>query len=235
MKKRELATAADAESAITVIPPSPQMDAAGRINYYHRLSRGAGKVAIKAALAAGLELARMKRSFPSGKAFDQWVDANCEFGRSTAYNYMNTATEALGHTDGLARLLDGSDDERREAVEEYASQTGSKSLTELYIGLGIVKKTPSNMGGIRPGAGRKRKLTLEQMQQQADALAKDPEAAWAELSSLLAPVSAFIDARDGLGILDDLRLEYMDTHLGRWLERTRQILAGRRAPKKGGR
>ena len=228
MKKRELATAADAESAITVIPPSPQMDASGRINYYHRLSRGAGMVAVKAALAAGLELARIKRSFPSGKAFDEWVDANCEFGRSTSYKYMATATEALGHTDGLARLLDGSDDERREAVEEYASLTGSKSLTELYIGLGIVKKTPSNMGGNRPGAGRKRKLTLEQMQQQADALAKDPEAAWAEISALLAPVVSFIDARDGLGLIDKPHLEQLEETFRRWRARANTLIFSKR-------
>lgn len=234
MKKRELATASDAASAISVVPPSPQMDAAGRINYYHRLSRAAGEVSIKAALAAGLELARIQIGRP-GRLFEEWVEANCEFARRTAFRYMAAVRETLGRDGGMARLLEGSDDDRREAVEEYAAKSDSKSLTELYVDLGIVKKTPSNLGGKREGAGRPRKLTLEQMQAQADALAKDPEAAWKELSSLLAPVSAFIDARDGLGILDDLRLEYMDAHLGRWLERTRQILAGRRAPKKGGR
>ena len=232
MKKHELATAADA-SAVSVIPPSPQLDAAGRINYFHRLSRAAGEISIKAALAAGLELARVQLAH-QGRLFDEWVEANCELGRRTAFKYMAVVRETLGREGGMNRLLEGSDDDRREAVEEYAAKSDSKSLTELYVDLGIVKKTPSNLGGRREGAGRKRKLTLEQMQAQAVALAKDPEAAWAELSDLLAPVSAFIDARDGLGILDNLRLEYMDAHLSRWLERTRQILAGRRKAKKGG-
>lgn len=227
MKKRELATASDAASAISVVPPSPQMDAAGRINYYHRLSRMAGEISIKAALAAGLELARIQISLP-GRLFDEWVEANCEFGRRTAFNYMKTVRETIGHTEGLARLLDGSDDERREAVEEYAAKSDSKSLNELYIGLGIVKETPSNMGGPRPGAGRKRKLTLEQMQAQADALAKDPEAAWAEISALLAPVVAFIDARDGLGLIDKPHLEQLEETFRRWRARANTLIFSKR-------
>ena len=232
MKKRELATAADA-SAVSVIPPSPQLDAAGRINYFHRLSRAAGEISIKAALAAGLELARVQLTH-QGRLFDEWVAANCEFGRRTAFNYMATVRETLGREGGMARLLEGSDDDRREAVDEYAAKSDSKSLTELYDDLGIVKKTPSNLGGRREGAGRPRKLTLEQMQAQADALAKDPEAAWAELSALLAPVVAFIDARDGLGLLNDRWLNELSGTFDRWHSRILDIYQARKS-KKGGR
>ena len=227
MKKRELATASDAAGAISVVPPSPQMDAAGRINYYHRLSRAAGEISIKAALAAGLELARVQLTH-AGRLFDEWVAANCEFGRSTAFKYMAAVRETLGRDVGMARLLEGSDDDRREAVEEYAAKSDSKSLTELYVDLGIVKKTPSNLGGKREGAGRPRKLTLEQMQQQADALAKDPEAAWNELSSLLAPVVAFIDARDGLGLIDKPHLEQLEETFRRWRARANTLIFSKR-------
>ncbi len=227
MKKRELATASDAAGAISVVPPSPQMDAAGRINYYHRLSRAAGEISIKAALAAGLELARIQIGRP-GRLFEEWVEANCEFARRTAFRYMAAVRETLGRDGGMARLLEGSDDDRREAVEEYAAKSDSKSLTELYVDLGIVKKTPSNLGGKREGAGRPRKLTLEQMQQQADALAKDPEAAWKEISALLAPVVAFIDARDGLGLIDKPHLEQLEETFRRWRARANTLIFSKR-------
>ena len=223
MKKRELATASDAASAISVVPPSPQMDAAGRINYYHRLSRAAGEVSIKAALAAGLELARIQIGRP-GRLFEEWVEANCEFARRTAFRYMAAVRETLGRDGGMARLLEGSDDDRREAVEEYAAKSDSKSLTELYVDLGIVKKTPSNLGGKREGAGRPRKLTLEQMQQQADALAKDPEAAWAELAQLAAKIDVFIKYRDGLDLVGTDHLREFSKIVNSWTQRADDIL-----------
>jgi hypothetical protein len=58
---------------------------------------------------------------------------------------------------------------RQAAIEEYAAETDSKSLTELYCDLGIIKKTPSKMGGKREGAGRKRKDEAEEIGENLDA------------------------------------------------------------------
>ena len=45
---------------IDIVLPGQQMDAAGRINYFHTLSKQAGEVAVKAALYAGMALFKAK-------------------------------------------------------------------------------------------------------------------------------------------------------------------------------
>ena len=138
---------------VEAVPPPPRMDAAARINYYHALSKQAGALAVRAALAAGLELVRVQLARP-GRLFDEWVEANCSFARRTAFRYMATVRATIGAEDALGRLLEGSDDDRRAAVEDYAAQTDQRSLAELYADLGIVHRTKTNWGGARPGAGR---------------------------------------------------------------------------------
>lgn len=224
--KNQVATR-NTQILVEAIPPSPKMDAAGRINYYHILSKQAGEVAIKAALAAGLELVKVQLANP-GKLFDEWIDANCSFSRRTAFHYMATLKQTIGASMELGRLVNGSDDDRRSAIDAFAASTDSKSLTELYADLGIVHKTKSNLGGRREGAGRPRKLTAEEMQAQADALAKDPETAWNELKSLMDQLDAFVVVRDGLGLLDDDRLAAFHAQASFWLERAADILEGRR-------
>lgn len=211
---------------VEVIPPSPQMDAAARINYYHGLSKQASIISIKAALAAGIELVKVQLANP-GKLFDAWIDANCAFGRRTAFKYMATLKQTIGASMELGQLVNGSDDDRRNAIDEFAAATDSKSLTELYADLGIVHKTKSNLGGRREGAGRPRKLTAEEMQAQADALAKDPETAWNELKSLMDQLDAFITVRDGLGLLGQLELEGFEDCMRGYIRRAEEILEGR--------
>ena len=208
------------------IPLSQKMDAAGRINYYYILSKQAGEVAIKAALAAGLELVKVQLANP-GKLFDEWIDANCSFSRRTAFRYMATLKQTIGASMELGRLVNGSDDDRRSAIDAFAASTDSKSLTELYADLGIVHKTKSNLGGRREGAGRPRKLTAEEMQAQADALAKDPETAWNELKSLMDQLDAFISVRDGLGLLGSEKIGWVRGQMNYWMERADLILDGR--------
>ena len=140
---------------IDIIPPGQQMDAAARINYFHTLSKQAGEVAVKAALYAGMELFKAKIDHTG--AFDAWVDQNCAFGRRTAYNYLSLLTETVGKGVDLVGLAEGTDDARTDAIAEYAGNMESKGLTELYVDLGIVKKSKSNLGGKREGAGRPRK------------------------------------------------------------------------------
>ena len=223
--KNQVATR-NTQILVEAIPPSPKMDAAGRINYYHILSKQAGEVAIKAALAAGLELVKVQLANP-GKMFDEWIDANCSFSRRTAFHYMATLKQTIGAQMELGRLVNGSDDDRRSAIDAFAASTDSKSLTELYADLGIVHKTKSNLGGRREGAGRPRKLTAEEMQAQADALAKDPETAWNELKSLMDQLDAFVSVRDGLGLLGSEKIGWVRGQMNYWMERADLILDGR--------
>lgn len=223
--KNQVATR-NTQILVEAIPPSPKMDAAGRINYYHILSKQAGEVAIKAALAAGLELVKVQLANP-GKMFDEWIDANCSFSRRTAFHYMATLKQTIGASMELGRLVNGSDDDRQSAIDAFAASTDSKSLTELYADLGIVHKTKSNLGGRREGAGRPRKLTAEEMQAQADALAKDPETAWDELKSLMDQLDAFISVRDSLGLLGSEKIGWVRGQMNYWMERADLILDGR--------
>lgn len=224
--KNQVATR-NTQILVEAIQPSPQLDAAGRINYYHELSKQASVFSVKAALAVGLELVRVQLA-NHGKLFDAWIDANCSFSRRTAFHYMATLKQTIGASMELGELVNGSDDDRRSAIDEFAASTDSKSLTELYADLGIVHKTKSNLGGKREGAGRPRKLTADEMQAQADALAKDPETAWDELKSLMDQIDAFVVVRDGLGLLDDDRLAAFHAQASFWLERASAILEGRR-------
>ena len=150
---------------IDIIPPGQQMDAAARINYFHTLSKQAGEVAVKAALYAGMELFKAKIDHPG--AFDAWVDQNCAFGRRTAYKYLSLLTETIGKGADLVGLAEGTDDARTDAIAEYAGNMESKGLTELYVDLGIVKKSKSNLGGKREGAGRPRKDAAKLAAQEA--------------------------------------------------------------------
>lgn len=210
---------------VNIIPPSPRMDAAARINYYHRLSREAGMVAVKGAIAAGVELVKVQLQNP-GRLFDAWVDANCEFARRTAFKYMAVMKQTIGNNLGL--LLEGSDEKRRDAIEAFAASTDSKSLTELYVDLGIVKKTPSNLGGRREGAGRKPKLSDEELRRQAEALAADPQMAYNELKGLADGVGAFVGVRDGLGLLTTEHLWWFHGELAWWTKRCEALMAARK-------
>ena len=145
---------------VSAEPPAAGMEAAARINHWHEVAKQSSEMAIAAALNAGLELFKAKIEHPG--TFENWIEANCNFGRRTAYNYLKLVQQAIS-ADELPKIANGSYNMRAAAIEEYAAETDSKSLTELYCELGIVKKTPSKMGGKRDGAGRKRKDEAEEL------------------------------------------------------------------------
>ena len=188
---------------IDIIPPGQQMDAAARINYFHTLSKQAGEVAVKAALYAGMELFKAKIDHPG--AFDAWVDQNCAFKRATAYNYLKLLTDTVGKGADLVGLAEGTDDARTDAIAEYAGNMESKGLTELYVDLGIVKKSKSNLGGKREGAGRPRKQSAEELAKQAEEVAK--HAAGVETLDLAAKLYNAAVLQGGLGELEDDQLK----------------------------
>lgn len=207
MKPKSLVPAAAGSQAALVAMPEPgeALDRAGRVNFFHRLSREAGVVSIRAALAAGLELLAAKEELSGG--FQKWVQAKCSFGTATAYRYMSLVQRSLPEA-ALPKLLAGSDADREAAIERTAAETDSRTLTELYDDLGIVRKTPSNLGGARPGAGRKPKhpLSDEEIAAQAAALQADPELAAREFFDLMDKVSAWVNGKSGFAALADKNL-----------------------------
>ena len=102
-----------------------------------------------------------------------------------------------------------------------------KRVVAGAIGLLCVAALLSGCGA-RTNAPAEETKTAEEMQAQADALAKDPETAWNELKSLMDQLDAFVVVRDGLGLLDDDRLAAFHAQASFWLERAADILEGRR-------
>ena len=113
------APAPAASAALVAMPePGEALDRAGRVNFFHNLSRDAGVVSIRAALAAGMELLQAKEELSGG--FQKWVESKCSFSVKTAYNYINLVQRTLPEQ-ALPKLLAGSDSEREAAVEAAAA------------------------------------------------------------------------------------------------------------------
>ena len=148
--------AAAADTALSVVS-LPVMDAAldraGRIAFWHRLSHEAGRVSIMAALAAGVELHRAKAEVEHGMLL-AWVERSCHFSARTAQRYMRLADDVLGDSlpAAIAEAALGTDAPRA-LIEEHSCEVESRTLSDLYADLGIVRRS-SGLGGRRPGAGR---------------------------------------------------------------------------------
>ena len=185
---------------VSAEPPAAGMEAAARINHWHEVAKQSSEMAIAAALNAGLELFKAKIDHPG--TFEKWIEANCDFGRSTAYNYLKLVQQAIS-ADELPKIANGSDKMREAAIEEYAAETDSKSLTELYCDLGIIKKTPSKMGGKREGAGRKRKDEAEEIGENLDAAVNTPGLLAAAIKGPIETLWQLWKERDVFSRIDD--------------------------------
>ncbi len=146
------------EMLINIVAPGAEMDAAARINHFHKISMQAGEVAIKAALEVGMSLFQEKVRRQG--TFLSWVEQNCDFSQRTAYNYLNLLQKSIGSQNDLVQLSDMSAKKREATIDEFASTVESKTLSELMCDYGIITKSKSNLGGKREGAGRKRKEEL---------------------------------------------------------------------------
>ena len=185
---------------VSAEPPAVGMEAAARINHWHEVAKQSSEMAIAAALNAGLELFKAKIEHPGN--FVQWIESNCEFGKSTAYKYLSLIQQAIS-ADELPKIANGSDKMRQAAIEEYAAETDSKSLTELYCDLGIIKKTPTNMGGKREGAGRKRKDAAEEISEDLDAAANASGLLAAAIKGPIETLWQLYKERDVFNRIDD--------------------------------
>lgn len=185
---------------VSAEPPAAGMEAAARINHWHEVAKQSSEMAIAAALNAGLELFKAKIDHPG--TFEKWIEANCDFGRSTAYNYLKLVQQAIS-ADELPKIANGSDKMREAAIEEYAAETDSKSLTELYCDLGIIKKTPSKMGGKREGAGRKRRDAAEDEAEALDKAVNTPGLLAAAIKGPIETLWQLWKERDVFSRIDD--------------------------------
>ena len=185
---------------VSAEPPAAGMEAAPRINHWHEVAKQSSEMAIAAALNAGLELFKAKIDHPG--TFEKWLEANCDFGRRTAYNYLKLIQQAIS-ADELPKIANGSDKMRQAAIEEYAAETDSKSLTELYCDLGIIKKTPSKMGGKRDGAGRKRKDEAASEAAALDEAANSPALLAAAIKEPVATLWQLHQEREVFARIDD--------------------------------
>ena len=185
---------------VSAEPPAAGMEAAARINHWHEIAKQSSEMAVAAAVNAGLELFKAKIDHPG--TFEKWIEANCDFGRRTAYRYLSLVQQAIS-ADELPKIANGSDKMREAAIEEYAAETDSKSLTELYCDLGIIKKTPSKMGGKREGAGRKRKDEAEEIGENLDAAVNTPGLLAAAIKGPIETLWRLWKERDVFSRIDD--------------------------------
>lgn len=185
---------------VSAEPPAAGMEAAARINHWHEVAKQSSEMAIAAALNAGIELFKAKLEHPVN--FVQWIESNCDFGKSTAYRYLALVQQAIS-ADELPKIANGSDKMRKAAIEEYAAETDSKSLTELYCDLGIIKKTPSKMGGKREGAGRKRRDAAEDEAAALDKAVNTPGLLAAAIKGPIETLWQLYKERDVFSRIDD--------------------------------
>ena len=163
-------------SLVTIAPWAEAADIATKITHLDQVVRECGKCTKQAAIMCGWLLSIEKTNRQGG--FVAWAEANLPISTSTVYNYMALFERAIANnTDNFK--LECSEKSRQQMVESYAETVESKTLTDLYIDLDIVKKSKSNLGGKREGAGRKPKAGAAEA---AAAAADAPEFAVEDVS-----------------------------------------------------
>lgn len=219
------AIAKQAPRIIDIIQPGDQMDRAGRINYFHTLSKQAGEVSIKAALWAGLEL--FKAKLEHAGTFEVWLEQNVNFNRSTAYRYLSLLQQSVGSEADLTQVAEFGTKKRQMLVDQYANRVESKNMTEMMIDYGIIKKTKSNLGGRREGAGRKRK-NADELAAQAESIANSGELANTELTGKVSDLYRAAIVEGGFGCLETADLKSILTTLSDISRKGGEILKTRK-------
>ena len=158
-KKTEIVLKKTGSVLVTVEPPNAEMDLGKQIDYFQEIVKQSASIGCTAAVINGVLL--VKAQFQHPKSFTDWLAANTSISHSCSYNYINAAKRTMG-TQLVVELAQRGTMEIAEKVQQamVKLRLESKPLTELYCDVGIVKRTPSNMGGRREGAGRKRKDDL---------------------------------------------------------------------------
>lgn len=224
MKNPIVKKSAKQQELIAIVPVGAEMDAAARINHFHKVSMQAGVVAIKAALEVGMALFQEK--IRRGGTFQAWVEQNCDFSRATAYRYLDLLQKSIGSQNDLVQLSDMSEKKREAAIAEFSSTVESKTLSELMCDYGIIQKSKSNLGGRREGAGRKRKDAAAELAAAADEIAAAAGAA--ELCKLIGDVFVRAVSQDEFGGVGTKELKEEIETLEQILSRAKAILKSRK-------
>lgn len=169
-KKPEIVLKKTDSVLVTVEPPNAEMDLGKQIDYFQEIVKQSASIGCTAAVINGVLLVKAQIQHP--KSFTDWLAANTSVSQRTSYNYINAAKRTMG-TQLVEELAQRGTMEIAEKVQQamVKLRLESKPLTELYCDVGIVKRTPSNMGGRREGAGRKRKDSAEELAKQAEEVA----------------------------------------------------------------
>ena len=199
--------------------------APARICEWDAMARRHAADAVRLALAAGALLGEVKARLPHG-AFLAWLATNCaSVSQRTAQKYMALAEAARRDcralSDGAAD--GGADGGADGAGAPPAAAVDERSLAQLYLDYGIVRRPPK-WGGARPNSGRPAKGAAEAVAEAA----RDPDLNWAEVSGYLKGIREFGLEADGFGALADDDLESAVVILSEAAGRARAVLSARR-------
>ena len=222
-KKHEITLKKNNSVLITVEPPSEQMDLGKQIDYFQEIVKQSASIGCTAAVINGVLLTKAQIEHP--KTFIEWLEANTAVSQRTCYNYINAAKRTMG-TQIVEELAQRGTMEIAEKVQAamVKLRLESKPLTELYCDVGIVKRTPSNMGGKREGAGRKRK---EDLAAQAEAIAG--EGCRFQINALVKDLFIAAVTNDEFGSFKDAELKAHVETLEKIVARGKEILKSRKA------
>ena len=225
-KKTEIVLKKTDSVLVTVEPPNPEMDLGKQINYFQEIVKQSASIGCTAAVINGVLLAKAQIQHP--KTFQDWLAANTSISQSCSYNYINAAKRTMG-TQLVEELAQRGTMEIAEKVQQamVKLRLESKPLTELYCDVGIVKRTPSNMGGRREGAGRKRKDSAEELAKQAEDIAN---ALTAEATrDSVAKLYNLGIVQGGFGEMNDTDLKDAIDALESVLKKAKEILKSRKS------
>ena len=225
MKKSEIVLKKGRDFIVTVEPPDANMELGKQINYFQEVVKQSASIGCTAAIINGVLIAKAQVEHP--QTFVDWIVANTAVSLRTSYNYINAAKRTLGS--GIVEEL-----AKKGTVEIAESVTQammklkleSKPLTELYCDVGIIKRTPSKMGGRREGAGRPRKDSQEELARQAEEIAA--KAGAVELSKTVGDLFVLGVSQDLFGTVGTVELKEQIDTLEKVLKRAKDILRSRK-------
>ena len=223
-KKTEIVLKKTDSVLVTVEPPNAEMDLGKQIDYFQEIVKQSASIGCTAAVINGVLLVKAQIQHP--KTFQDWIVANTAVSLRTSYNYINAAKRTMG-TQIVEELAQRGTMEIAEKVQQamVKLRLESKPLTELYCDVGIVKRTPSNMGGRREGAGRKRKDSAEELAKQAEDIAN---ALTAEATrDSVAKLYNLGIVQGGFGEMNDTDLKDAIDALESVLQKVKEILKSR--------
>ena len=223
--KKSIVKATNDNYLVTVTPPDSQMELGKQINYFQEVVKQTAAIGCTAAIINGVLLTKAQVEHP--QTFQDWLTANTAVSIKTSYNYINAAKRTLGS--GIVEEL-----AKKGTVEIAESVTQammklkleSKPLTELYCDVGIIKRTPSKMGGRREGAGRPRKDAQEELARQAEEIAA--KAGAVEISKTVGDLFVLGVSQDLFGTVGTVELKEQIDTLEKVLKRAKDILRSRK-------